>query len=411
MLQKTIQQLISGTYTSRGGRVSVPVKAVRIDSGISDFAADLIAESGLSGSALVVSDVNTNEVLAAKIVASLGAGGLVFENGVKADISNVEKIKDAAKSADYIVAVGSGTINDLCKYASYQLQKPYVVFGTAPSMNGYGSANASIKVSGHKKTLKAHLPSGIFLDLDILVKAPVRLIRSGLGDSVCRSTAQADWLLSHLLLDTYYNEVPFELLRPFEMDLFANTAALVKGNIEAMRNLASTLVLSGFGMYISGGSYPASQGEHMIAHTMEMACGDSLPVSYHGEQIAVTTLTMAKLQEQICQLSGLSFQNIMFPAAWNMEPQTLKECQQEYAAKQFSSQKLDEINHRISNSWGDIAQKILEITIPCNTIYNSLKSVGCPVEPKDIGWQLDGYEKAVSFAKYTRDRFTFLDLV
>lgn len=391
--------------------VSVPVKSVLIDVGLAACVADLIKESGLSGAALVVSDVNTNEVLAGKITASLGANSLVLENGVKADISNVEKIKEAAGSVDYIVAVGSGTINDLCKYASFLIGKPYVVLGTAPSMNGYGSANASITVAGHKKTLKAHLPSGIFLDLDVLAKAPVRLIRSGLGDSVCRSTAQADWLLSHLLLDTYYNEVPFELLKPFEEELFTNSAALVNGDVAAMRLLASTLVLSGFGMYIAGGSYPASQGEHMIAHTMEMAYGDSLPHSYHGEQIAVTTLEMAKIQEEMCQVSGLRFQNSIFPDTCNLQPDTLNECQQEYAAKQFSPEKLDEINHRLAKSWGDIAQKILEITIPYNTIYNALKSAGCPLEAKDIGWQTEEYKKAVNFAKYTRDRFTFLDLV
>ena len=37
-----------------------------------------------------------------------------------------------------------------------------------------------------------------------------------------------------------------------------------------MRALARTLVLSGFGMTLVGGSYPASQGEHLISHYLEM---------------------------------------------------------------------------------------------------------------------------------------------
>ena len=32
----------------------------------------------------------------------------------------------------------------------------------------------------------------MFLDLEVLSKAPLRMIRAGLGDSVCRPTAQAD---------------------------------------------------------------------------------------------------------------------------------------------------------------------------------------------------------------------------
>src|SRR5690606_17264649 len=100
--------------------------------------------------------------------------------------------------------------------------------------------------------------------------APKRLIRSGLGDSLCRTTAQADWLLSHLLFDTPYLTSPFALLEANEALLFDNAKGLMEGDSEAMEHLASTLILSGIGMYLAGGSYPASQAEHMISHTMEM---------------------------------------------------------------------------------------------------------------------------------------------
>ena len=103
-----------------------------------------------------------------------------------------------------LIAVGSGTINDLCKYASALDGKPYAVFATAPSMNGYTSVNAAITVEGHKKSLPAQAAAGVFFDLEVLAAAPVRLIRAGLGDSVCRCTAQADWLLAHLLLGRPY---------------------------------------------------------------------------------------------------------------------------------------------------------------------------------------------------------------
>ncbi|MEO0973902.1 MAG: YdeI/OmpD-associated family protein, partial [Pseudomonadota bacterium] len=39
-----------------------------------------------------------------------------------------------------------------------------------------------------------------------------RLIRAGVGDSICRPTAQTDWLLSHLVLGTPYIEEPFAVL-------------------------------------------------------------------------------------------------------------------------------------------------------------------------------------------------------
>lgn len=409
---KTIQQLIKGEYLAVGQVVHVPVKSVCIDVGLSSVAKDLISQCGLVGKALVVSDVNTHAVLGSEIELSLGvslAQSLIFESGVKADISNVEKIKKAAASADYIIAVGSGTINDLCKYASFLINKPYSIFGTAPSMNGYGSANASISISGHKKTLKAHLPQGIFLDLDVLANAPLRLIRSGLGDSICRSTAQADWLVSHLVLGTFYTDVPFLILREFENQLFENSATLIKGDLEIMRLLAATLVLSGFCMYIAGGSYPASQGEHMLAHTMEMLYGDSDHCSYHGEQIAVTTLFMSKLQEKILSGKSCILRNVSFPKLITNNPLLLKECKSEYEAKQFTSEKLSAINN-ILNNWHDIAAKISAVVLPYNTIYSSLNNAGCPLQPADIGWDEEKFSNAASFARFTRGRFTFLDL-
>ncbi len=105
--------------------------------------------------------------------------------------------------------MGSGTINDLCKYAAFASGRPYAVFASAPSMNGYVTATASLSRKGHKSTLAAACPRAALFDLAVLARAPARLIRAGIGDTLCRTTAQADWLLAHLLHGTPYDELPF----------------------------------------------------------------------------------------------------------------------------------------------------------------------------------------------------------
>jgi glycerol-1-phosphate dehydrogenase [NAD(P)+] len=172
----------------------------------------------------------------------------------------VERVRAATASADALVAVGSGTINDLCKYASARDGKSYVVFGTAPSMNGYTSLNAAITVRGHKKSLPAQAPAGAFLDLSILAAAPVRMIRSGLGDSLCRATAQADWLLSHLLFELPYRTMPFVLLAEDEPSCSCHGGAGER-RLHAMEKLVRTLLLSASHRDLRYSS-PASQGEH-----------------------------------------------------------------------------------------------------------------------------------------------------
>ena len=167
-------------------------------------------------------------------------------------------------------------------------------------MNGYTSLSASI-TDGRRQALgpRARRRSACSSISRVLAAAPLRLIRAGLGDSACRPTAQADWLLSHLLLDRPYREAPFALLAADEAALFAQARALVAGDLEAMRHLVRTLVLSGFGMTICNGSYPASQGEHLLSHYVEMMQPPGLPDAFHGEQIGVCTIAMARLQERI----------------------------------------------------------------------------------------------------------------
>src|SRR5690606_14715774 len=141
-------------------------------------------------------------------------------------------------------------------------------------------------------------------DLDVMAAAPRRLIASGFGDSLARATAQTDWLMAHLLLGKPYRETPFMLLADDEDAMISSAAALRAGDVAAVELLVRTLVMSGLGMPLCGGSYPPSQGEHLIAHYIDMR-GRNLPQAYHGEHISVTTLTMARLQERMLAMPVL----------------------------------------------------------------------------------------------------------
>ncbi|MGQ0665300.1 MAG: iron-containing alcohol dehydrogenase, partial [Pseudomonadota bacterium] len=284
-----------------GPALKVPTRRVVIEKSLAGDEAELVRGLDFGRRLAVISDATTRAVLGQRVERVLAAVAEIvpvpLPGRPRADLASVAAIRRAAGVADALIAVGAGTINDLAKYAAWLDGKPYAVFGTAPSMNGYASATASIAIGGVKKSLPAAAPAGIFFDLSILAAAPVRLIRAGLGDSLARATAQADWLLAHLVLGRPYRSAPFRLLAEEEEALFSAPEALIAGDLEAMAHLARTLVLSGFGMAVCGGSHPASQGEHLISHYMEMRCAPDLSEPLHGEQIGVTTLTMARLQE------------------------------------------------------------------------------------------------------------------
>jgi glycerol-1-phosphate dehydrogenase [NAD(P)+] len=420
VLKKTdkIEQLLSGAYRDpdSGEAVSVATKSLVIAASLAGMEADLVGGLGFGPILAVVSDETTHEVLGKRVERALSGRqriiSIVLPNGVHADGDNVERVRAATRGADALIAVGSGTINDLSKYASAQDGKPYAVFATAPSMNGYTSLNAAITLHGHKLSLPAQAPTGAFFDLSILSAAPVRLIRAGLGDSLCRTTAQADWLLAHLLFDLPYRTLPYDLLSEDEGPLFAQAAALVRGDKTAMERLVRTLVLSGLGTAIVGNSQPASQGEHLISHYIDMFASAARPLVYHGEQVGVTTLSMVRLQER------------MLAQVPVFEPETQSEadlcarygeelgrsCWDEFSRKRLDAPKAEALNARVAAQWDAIRERVSAVLLPSGHLKAVLAAAEADLIPESIHLSRAFYEEALRRCREIRNRYTFLDL-
>jgi glycerol-1-phosphate dehydrogenase [NAD(P)+] len=418
MADDLIAALLAGTWRDpeSNAPVGVPVRAIAIADSLAGQEAELVAGLDLGRRFALVSDPLTHQVLGARVERALASLGRVepvrLPDRPHPDDRTVAALRAAILAADAVIAVGAGSINDLCKYAAFLEGKPYAVFGTAPSKNGYTSANAAITVGGLKKSLPARMPAGVFLDLRVLAAAPPRMIRSGLGDSLCRTTAQADWLLSHLLRGTAYREAPFALLAADEGPLFAEAAALMQGDLATMRRLARTLVLSGLGMVICGGSYPASQGEHLISHYVEMRGDAALPESFHGEQIGVATLTMARLQDRLLDKPPLVRPTVVDAAdiAAHFGADTGAACVRELRAKALAAVEAERLNAHLAEAWPQIHARIAAVRRTTESLRRTLEAAGAPTTAAALGWPAAFYRTAVLRARQIRNRYTFLDL-
>ena len=419
MTQDTLDRLMDGHFDDPDGGAPLDplTAAVTIADSLAGREAELVAGLGLGGRLAVVSDDNTRRVLGARVAGALAAiakvSQVILPGQPHADGETVAALRRETAACDGLIAVGSGSINDICKYAAALDNKPYVVFATAPSMNGYSSVNAAITIDGHKKSIQAAAAAGVFMDLEVLAAAPPRMIRSGLGDSVCRATAQADWLLAHMLLDDPYREAPFALLAEDEAALFAGAGALMRGDLDVMRRLARVLTLSGFGMTIAQGSQPASQGEHLIGHYGEMRMNPAWPPSFHGEQIGVATLTMARLQERMLangppRLAPSEPDEAM--VVDHFGPELGAACWAEFKLKRLDEAKAETLNARLDERWDAIAARIAAVSLPAAMLEEVLARAGAPRRPEDLGWPADFYGGAVIHAREIRNRYTFLDL-
>jgi glycerol-1-phosphate dehydrogenase [NAD(P)+] len=415
----TIQRLLEGRCAdpASGEILRVPTRAVVIADSLAGDEADLVRALDLGRAFAVVSDPVTHAVLGARVERALAALGavtsLVLPDRPHADEATATLVGRETAGADALVSVGSGTVTDLTKYAAARAGKPCVAFGTAPSMNGYTSPSAAITVDRLKKSLPAVAPAGVFLDLAVLAAAPPRLIRAGLGDSLCRPTAQADWLLAHLLRGEPYREAPFALLAEDEPGLLAESAALVRGDRAAVAALARTLVLSGFGMAICGGSYPASQGEHLISHYADMLGAPEWPPSLHGEQVGVATLAMAALQEAV--LGGPPpeigpTQADEAALVRHFGPALGAACWRELERKRLDAAGARALTERLARDWAGIRSRLRAVTQPAGELRAALVRAGAPATPDALWWPRAFFREAVLRAREIRSRYTFLDL-
>lgn len=414
-----IELLLAGRYPDpeTGTLLAAESRQVVIEDSLAGAEVELIAALGAGRRIAVISDRTTHAVLGHRVEHALGRFAVqsIVLDAPRADDATVARLEDAiAPATDLVIAVGSGTLNDLAKLVAARRGCVQAVFATAPSMNGYCSVSASITSGGIKTSYRANTPAGVYFDLAILAAAPLRLIRAGLGDSASRPTAQADWLLSHLLLDTPYREVPFALLADDERTLFANTAALVAGDRATMRSLVRILVLSGFGMTICNGSYPASQGEHLISHYLDMMRPVAIAPTFHGEQIAVCTVTMSELQARLLdrdrapRLRAMTTDRAALHAHFG--PVVGESCWRELEHKRFAPERLEALDARLHARWDELRARIAAIHVAPQRMRALLDAAGAPIGPLDLGWPGELYDNAVAHAREIRNRYTFLDL-
>ncbi|MFT6077936.1 MAG: glycerol-1-phosphate dehydrogenase [NAD(P)+] [Rickettsiales bacterium] len=394
---------------------NVPIKEILIAQNIINKADDLISKFGFTTQKiLLITDQNIYPKIGSIIANSLNiktSQTLILQNP-KADEKIALEIVNAAQNHDLIIAVGSGVINDLCKLASFKKQIPYIIFGTAPSMNGYASANASITINSHKTSVQAHLPMAIYLDLDVLKNSPQRLIKSGIGDSLCVSTCNFDWLLSHLLLGTKFDQTPFDLLNPLYQKLTTDSSQLKTDNL--IKILSETLILSGLGMYVCKGSYPASQAEHLIAHYIEILHPKIAQTSYHGEQIAITTLSAAQIQEEILNQENLQITPANFDKKYLeniFEKELGSHFFNEISKKEIDEKLAKEINLNLQKDWPEIKTALQKTFISKNDLLKIYKQFSLPKNCQEIEWSKEIYDDSLNNAHLIRDRFTCLDLI
>jgi len=319
-------------------------------------------------------------------------------------------LAERVERPDLIVSVGAGVLSDLGKWIAFEAGVPFAAFATAASMNGYASANVAPVIGGIKTLVRARPPRAVAASPTVLQDAPYELTVAGLGDVLAKSTSTADWYLNHKLFGDYYCRRSVSLIVEVEPLYLERPEAIRRREPEAMEALFRALLLTGAAMTMAETSSPASGGEHLISHALDMLSWlDGHPHDLHGRQVGLATVLTAELYRRVLEVDEVRpidplprvDRKFWGPLADAVEGQ--------YAAKLPRLWRAKEILAR-RETWRQIRGELQPMLRPAGTIRNCLRRARAAWRAKDIGCEMDRLQLALNHAHEIRNRFTVLDL-
>lgn len=385
------------------------IKAVYVFNGATEKLKELTREFN---SILIVADENTYGVSSKAVEENLvdkKVNRVIF-SGKTILIPNeiaISKVENSLGDASLIIGIGSGVIQDLCKYVSSVKSIPYIIVATAPSMDGYASDGAAMITGGMKVTYKATVPLAIIAEPKTLKDAPFDMIQAGYGDIIGKYSALNDWELSKVINGEYFCKFIYDTVLDTVKEVESCASGLVNRDEESVKKLMEALVLVGIMMSFAGSSRPASGSEHHMAHYFEITgILDNKPYFPHGIDVGYSTVITAKVREELLS------QKWSFKRGDDIElrKNKLKDIYKSSALK------CEELQEKIGNYKTDIIstyiekedeiKAVLQKMPPTKQIESLLEKVGLDMSEY---YKLYGEDKIIDgilYSKDLKDRYT-----
>lgn len=367
---------------------------------------------------LLVADTNTYNACSGKLDYLFDSNSYIIKKHIfkctgflVPNEKTIEELKSKISSdTDLIIGVGSGVINDLCKYVSFLNKLPYFIVATAPSMDGYASTGSALIIKNMKITYTTHVPTAIIGDISVLKNAPIDMIKAGFGDIVGKFSALNDWKLSTLINNEYLCEYVYNLTFDCVKKTVNLANGLLKREPESIKALMEALVIVGIAMSYVKNSRPASGSEHHLSHFFEIVgLINNEDYLFHGIDVAYSTVVTCKLREKLLsistpivkkQFSKEAYLNDINKIYRYVSPEiiTLQE-----TAKWYEKDLVPVYNEK----WNEI-KKLLSEVPSSEYIKNLLKKVDLNFNDFIKFYGEGKINNAIKYAKDLKDRYTVL---
>jgi len=368
---------------------------------------------------LMLSDPETHAVAGAELETCLQTAGVnletyQFDSHPVATAALIETVRGVSGDKALIISVGSGTVNDLGKYSASEDQIDFWCLPTAPSMNGYTSAIAAIKVRGVKRTLPATPPQRIYAIPRVIQQAPLKLRQAGFCDVLAKVVSDIDWQCESMLFSDSYCGLPAAMMAEVEASYADNPEAISRGDSSAVMGLFHGLLLSGVAMSVAGSSAPASGGEHLVSHFWDMREPlTGREPELHGLQVGVgiilSTACYQRLRKvtaaEVSQPAQLLFDDTVarIPTIWGAYADEV--------TKQFQNKRdaLLQFDTLLPQRWDALQTLFCQVQSP-EYFASLFARTGAPFQLEAFRLTEEEFVLAAMNSRAIRERITVLDL-
>ncbi len=390
-----------------GVKHETSLKDVVIKSGATEETGEILLRNGFEKNLLLVADKNTLSASDGILTAlkKFRVRLKIYENLREATVKEVEVIKELLSENDGVISVGSGSLNDICRKAAADLDKPLCIFATAASMDGFASYNAPLTDANFKITYSAKAPEVIIADTKILANAPKELKSAGFGDMVGKYVGLIDWQVSALITGEYYCEKVANLTRQATDKIMSLADRITADDEESASAVLEALLLTGMAMSFVKNSRPASGTEHILSHFWE--CKKLLEgklSDFHGKKVGVATLLIMEEYEKLYKKESVKAHPEVID--WQDVYAHYGELKDEVIKLNTPDTITDGINPKdIEEKW----QKIREIIASVPTrqeMLDAMKKAGAVTTVEEIAVSQTLKEEGLKYHPYMRKRMS-----
>lgn len=434
LLGKETEELMGISFHCVCGKThTIPIEHLCVRQGAVSEVKNQLRKRAMTGKGCLVYDKKIEETVLRRVLDVLRKEDILLtcypvgdgKKLIMPEIAESEALAERMdKNIEFLISAGSGVVSDLTKYAASLLELPFLLIGTAPSMNGYTSSMAALMDRGFKKTLMVPPAKSVIADIDIMRDSPIDMIRAGLGDIVSKSVCNADWKLSQLIKDTYFCPVPFRLTDKSEPLYLDSAEEIGKRTVQGISVLTDGIMRSGLSMTVIGTSTPSSGGEHVLSHYWDLlALKDGEKKLLHGVQVGVTTIIMLRVydfmrQYQIRKRIDMTHLKNVYPSREDVSVHIEKHfgpfadrVRDDFLNKYMEWKDKKKEIERIVDTWEELWSELDPYIRPTDPVEESLRKSGSAVTYRDLGKTANEIRDTFFNAQFIRGRYTLLDMI